>query len=303
MPTARCNGIEIAYDEYGASADPALVMIMGLGCQRTIWAPEFCAMIAARGFRVVRFDNRDTGESTRLDRLGRPSVARAAISARLGLPYRPPYTLDDMARDTLGLLDALGVADAHLMGGSMGGMVAQHVALLAPGRVRSLCLWMTTPSHRPLPPPPPRVALQVLRPHPRDPSAVLAHRVARLRAISAGDYPFEEDLARRLVESSLAHEDDRGGFERQCAAVLTAQSRVADLARVRCPTLVMHGTRDPLIPIAHGEALARAIPGARFERLEGVGHGYPTPLWPRLADLIAGNARASRAARDASRAE
>lgn len=291
MPTVLSHGVALAYDEVGAPTDPALVLLMGLGCQRTLWAPEFCALIAARGFRVVRVDNRDVGESARFDHLGRPSLARLLLATNLRLPYRPPYTLEDMAHDTLGLLDAIGARSAHVVGGSMGGMIAQHMALLAPSRVRSLCLWMTTMSHRPIPPPHPRVGLRLLSPHPRDPAAVVGHRLARLRALGGGRYPFDEAMAHRLVAASAQHEDDRGGFERQLAAVLSAPSREARLAGLRVPTLVMHGTRDPLIPFAHGEALARAIPGARFEPLDGAGHEYPTVLWDRITALITDHAR------------
>lgn len=290
MPVLCERGITIGYDTFGSRADPALVLFMGLGCQRVLWADGFCRELAERGLYVVRFDNRDLGESSHYDHLGRPALLPMALAAQFGRPLRPPYTLDDMAGDTLVLLDALGLPQAHLVGASMGGMITQHIWMRAPERVRSLCLWMTSMGDRPLPPPPPRVAFHLFRPRPRSRAEAIERGVRRLRSFGGGQLPFDEALARELVTAAHDRDPREESFLRHLAALVASPSRADALARARVPTLVLHGTHDPLVPLSHGEALARTIPGARLELLEGAGHEYPTVLWPRITSLLAEHA-------------
>lgn len=283
------NGLSIEVEDTGpGAARPPVLLVMGLGMQLTAWPEAFVRGLAAAGHRVIRFDNRDIGLSTRLDHLGTPNLLWETMKLRVGLPVRAPYPLSAMADDALGVLDALGIAQAHVVGASMGGMIAQRLAIGAPERVLTLTSIMSSSGARHLPGPQPRV-LQIMLSRPRDHSepALLAHYVRLFEAIGSAQYPVPPaELRRRILESVR-----RGGYRpactaRQLAAVAADTRRAEELARIQVPTLVLHGTEDPLVPIACGEDTARRIPGARFVPIAGMGHDLPPAVVERLLEPL-----------------
>ncbi len=288
---ARANGMDIAYEVFGRDEDPPMLLVMGLAGQMVAWDDELCARLAARGFRVIRFDNRDIGRSTWLRHEPVPNVLALVRAVRRGQPVRVPYGLGDMAGDALGLLDALGIPAAHLVGISMGGMIAQEMALRAPGRVLTLTCIMSHTAERDLPHPHRRVMGAMLLPAPRDPTAYLRHSIQVWRILGGPVYAV--DYARTRATSMAAYERGRNpaGSGRQLAAIIAAPSRAQALRSLTVPTLVIHGDRDPLVPVEGGRRTAAAIPGARLEIIPGMGHSLPPPLWPRLVDLITEHAR------------
>lgn len=289
---AQVGELELAWEAFGERGRPTILLVMGLGSQMVWWDADFCARLAARGFSVVRFDHRDIGWSTKLDHLGVPRVDRLAVRHQLGLPLAaPPYTLHEMAADAFGLLDALGIERAHVVGASMGGMIAQLMALSSPGRVRSLCSWMSTPGCRRYATPRVRAALVLLRRPPRDVDGWVASIVEAQRAIGSPAPLFDELDVRRRAYAALQRSQSRAGYARHLAAILSAPSRRAALQQLGMPTLVLHGDRDPLIRPAAGRATAAAIPGARLLMLRGVGHDIPRATWPRVLDALEANAR------------
>ncbi|MGO9417887.1 alpha/beta fold hydrolase [Roseiarcus sp.] len=289
MTAIKANGITIEYEEIGPPDAPVILLIMGLGMQLIAWPQPFCEGLAARGFRVVRFDNRDAGLSTRMPPVG--ALASTAMMARafLGLPVRSPYTLDDMARDTVGLMDALGIGQAHVVGASMGGMIAQIVAIEHPERVKSLTSIMSTSGDRALPGPKGNVRRALLRPRPRNEVAAVNRTMEMLRLIGGGHYPLTEAELRARVERSVRRSYRPDGFRRQLIAIQAAPGRARKLRGVRAPTLVLHGSHDPLVPLAGGEHTAANIPGARLRVVPGMGHSLPEALIPLLVDEIAGH--------------
>ncbi len=287
MTAVQANGIAIEYEETGPRDAPVILLIMGLGMQLVAWPESFCDGLSARGFRVVRFDNRDAGLSTRMPSAG--SLATSAMMARafLGLRVRPPYTLDDMARDTVGLMDALGISEAHIVGASMGGMIAQIVAIEHPERVKSLTSIMSTSGDRALPGPKGKVLRALLRPRPRDKALAVRRYMEMFRLIGGGGYPPTEAELLVRVEGAVRRSYRPDAFARQLIAIQTAPSRVRKLRGVRAPTLVLHGSDDPLVPMAGGEDTAARIPGARLRVVPGMGHFLPEALVPLLVDEIA----------------
>ena len=283
------NGLSIEVEDTGPGGgrEPVL-LVMGLGMQLTAWPEAFVRGLADAGHRVIRFDNRDIGLSTRLDHLGTPNLLWETMKLRVGLPVRAPYPLSAMADDAMGVLDALGIPKAHVVGASMGGMIAQRLALGAPDRVLTLTSIMSSSGARHLPGPQPRV-LQIMLSRPRDHSepALLAHYVRLFEAIGSAQYPVPAaELRRRILESVR-----RGGYRpactaRQLAAVAADTRRAEELARIQVPTLVLHGTDDPLVPIACGEDTARRIPGARFVPIAGMGHDLPPAVVERLLEPL-----------------
>jgi len=290
----QANRLAIEVEDSGpAGGGPPVLLVMGLGMQLTAWPAGFVAALVRAGHRVIRFDNRDIGLSTRLDHLGVPNLLWEGMKHRFGLPVRAPYGLADMAADALGVLDALAIPEAHVVGASMGGMIAQRMALAAPQRVRSLTSVMSSSGARHLPGPQPRV-LQVLLSRPRDSSedALLAHYVRLFRAIGSPAYPEpEEELRQRILASLRRAGYWPAGNARQVAAMAADTTRAQELAGVRVPTLVLHGTADPLVPIACGEDTARRIPGARFVAFPGLGHDLPPGGVERLLDPLLAHLR------------
>ena len=282
----RANGIDICYEIFGdANAEP-LLLIMGLGAQMIHWDDEFCRQLAARGFRVIRFDNRDIGKSSRMSG-GKRLTALELLKLRfLKVPVAAPYRLADMARDTIGLMDALGIRTAHLVGASMGGMIAQEVAITFPERVRSLTSIMSTTGN-PKVPGPTREATAVLMASPPKSKEEYYVRFGQTwKVLRNGSFPEDEALdperARRTFERGLNPE----GVGRQLRAILASGSRKERLRSVKAPTLVIHGTVDPLVHPEGGKDTAVSIPGAKLVMIEGMGHALPIPMWPQIIDAI-----------------
>lgn len=264
-----------------------LVLVMGVGAQLVLWDERFCDALAGRGFRVVRFDNRDCGLSTHLSAAGVPDVRRLMARWFLGLPVTAPYTIADMADDLAGLLDALALPSAHVVGLSMGGMIAQSLAIRHPGRVRSLTSIMSGPGDRLTSIGTPRAVAALLRPPARDRDEAARRTVEIFRVIGSPGYPLDEGRLADVGARSFDRSSDPAGMARQMAAMFASGSRRAALQAVRAPSLVIHGAADPLLRPAAGRATARAIPGARLLIIPGMGHDLPRPAWPQIIDAIA----------------
>src|SRR2546421_2398272 len=264
MPTARANGVEIAYEIFGAPEGRPLLLIMGLAAQMILWDDDLCAALAARGHRVIRFDNRDVGLSTKCDWAGMPDAAAAMQAALLGERVDAPYTLPDMAADAVGLLDALGIAAVHVVGASLGGMIAQAMAIAHPTRVLSLTSIMSSTGDRSLPPARPEAAAVLLLPAPTDRAGNIERAVHVFRTIGSPGFPFDEARVRELAARSFDRCFHPAGAARQLVAILASGSRKEALAAVAVPTLVIHGRDDPLIPVEAGLATARAVRGAEL---------------------------------------
>ncbi|GAA2507749.1 alpha/beta hydrolase [Streptomyces thermolineatus] len=291
MARARANGTELEYDTFGDPADPALLLVMGLGMQMTAWQESFCTALAGRGFFVVRHDNRDAGLSTAFD--DAPPVDFSAV--RPGDRSTVPYLLEDMAADSAGLLDALGVPAAHVVGASMGGMICQQLAVDHPSRVLSLCSIMSTTGDPSVGRADPKVASHVLFSAPApDREAVIDWNVRTLELIGSPRYPVDEEVLRRMTADAFDRSYRPAGTARQLAAIMASPDRTGALGSVTVPTLVVHGEEDPLIHVSGGEATAAAVPGAELLLLPGMGHDLPVQLEETVADAIARNA--SRAA-------
>jgi pimeloyl-ACP methyl ester carboxylesterase len=289
MPRLRCNGLEIEYESLGDPAAPAILLIMGLGMQLLAWPDEFCQRLLARGFRVIRFDNRDVGLSARYGGKRRSNLVWAMLAARLRLPLRPPYSLSDMADDAIGLLDGLGIAQAHVVGASMGGMIAQLLAARFPQRVLSLTSIMSSSGNRRLEPPKPD-ALKALLSRPADPhdlEGVIDHLVRVFGTIGSPGFPPDPVELRQRLSRSVRRGYYPQGVARQLIAVVASGDRRKLLRTIVAPTLVIHGAADPLVPPEAGRDTARNIPGAKLMLIEGMGHDLPPALYERLAEAIA----------------
>jgi len=286
------SGIRIAYDTFGERGAPALVLIAGLGDQLLSWPVPFCEQLAARGLYVIRFDNRDVGLSTTFREAGAPALLPLISAYLRGRIVVAPYTVHDMAADTVGLLDALGIAQAHVLGSSLGGMIAQAVAAGFPDRVRSLILLMTTALGKALPLPRPKTIVLFLPPKPgRDQAA--EHLVRVMRAVRGSRFPSNEEHLRR--EAGLRYDRAHGsrGAARQLAAIIASARGLSELApTIAASTLVIHGSDDPVIPLPHGQRLAQVIPGARLHVVEGLGHELPPGAWPEIVESIASHTAA-----------
>ncbi|MGA8679152.1 MAG: alpha/beta fold hydrolase [Acidimicrobiales bacterium] len=289
--TTQANGITISYETFGELTDPPLLLIMGLGAQMIAWPDELCDLLVGGGYFVVRFDNRDAGLSTHLAELDAPSPV--AVLARRS---RPPYTVDDMADDAAGLLQALRIDSAHVVGASMGGFIAQAVALRHRKRVRSLSLIMTSTGSRLVGHPQPRVAARLARRRPvLDRPAAIETAVETFRIIGSPGYPFDEGRIRELAGRSYDRAYDPAGVLRQLAAVTAQSDRTRQLHHLEMPTLVLHGMDDPLVGVSGGRAIARAVPGASFMGFPGMGHDLPRALWPQFSEAILATAAVGEA--------
>ena len=286
MPTLSANGIRIAYEEFGDPGATPMLLVMGLGAQMILWREDFCETLAGRGYRVIRFDNRDVGESTWMDDLGMPDVLAVLGAVAAREPVAAPYLLRDMAADAAGLLAALAIERAHVVGASMGGMIAQTLAIEHPERVRSLTSIMSSTGNPDLPPPRPDAMGVLLTPPPPDREGAIERGVMVFRTIGSPGFPFDEAEIRSLAERSYDRGINPVGVARQLVAILASGSRVDALRALRVPALVVHGVDDPLVPFAAGQDTAHAIPDAALLAIEGMGHDMPRPLWPRLIDAI-----------------
>ena len=280
--TVHANGIDLAYETFGEDGNPPMLLIMGLGTQMIGWPDPFCADLARRGYYVVRYDNRDVGLSTHLREARAPSLTDAVLRRA-----DPPYTITDMADDAVGLLDALGLGTAHVVGVSMGGFIAQTVALDHRSRVRSLTLIMTSTGSRLVGnPKPPVFAALTRRRGVADRSTAQQTAVEFYRIIGSKGYAFDEQYLSEVAGRSYDRAHDPGGYIRQLSAVMAQRDRTSDLRRLDVPALVMHGLDDPLVAPSGGIALAKALRGSRFVGFEGVGHDLPRDLWGDYADNI-----------------
>ncbi|MBT9506211.1 alpha/beta fold hydrolase [Rhodoferax sp.] len=287
----RANNIDIEVEDSGPGtpgpARPVVLLIMGLGMQLVAWPPQLVQALVDAGYRVIRHDNRDIGLSQHFDALGKPNILLAVLKQKLGFTPRAPYTLSDMAADSLGVLDALGIDKAHVVGVSMGGMIAQRVALAAPKRILSLTSVMSTSGARDLPKASPHVMRAMLRrPVNNSPQAVVDHYVKLFKVIGSPAFPVPEPEVRERILVGIKRSFHPVGTLRQMLAIASDISRAAQLTRLSLPTLVLHGKADPLVPYACGEDTARRIPGAKLVGIEGMGHDLPPGVVERLLEPL-----------------
>jgi pimeloyl-ACP methyl ester carboxylesterase len=279
----QANGLQIEVeDSASAVADPehlqrpVVLLIMGLGMQLVAWPDAFVQALLAVGYRVVRFDNRDVGLSTAMDHLGKPRIPWTMVKLHLGLHPQPPYPLSDMALDAIGVLDALGIARAHVVGVSMGGMIAQRVAIAVPQRVLSLTSIMSSSGAKGLPGPTAKVFKAMMRrPAGSDEDSVVKYFQDFFQVVASPAYPIPAEEMRAGIRLAYRRSYRPIGTQRQMLAVVTDTGRAALLPRITCPTLVLHGRADPLIPFANAEDTARRIPGATLKGIDGMGHDLP----------------------------
>lgn len=284
--TVSANGVELCYETFGDPADPPLVLIMGLAAQMILWHEEFCAALARQGRWVVRFDNRDIGRSSYLSDDATPSMAEIFAGAAAGKLPPPRYTLLDMAKDTVGLFDALGIERADVVGASMGGAITMELALAFPERVRSATL-IFAPSGAPdSPPPTPEAMAALIRPRAGDRETFVRNFVDAWRVLAADHFPFDEARTTWEGETSYARGGDPFGVSRQMLAIIASGNRLPKLRELRVPALVIHGTLDPLVRLEIGLEVAKAIPGATLSVVEGMGHSLPRGAWPQMLEAI-----------------
>lgn len=283
------NGIRLEIEDHGAPSGVPLLLVMGLGMQLLGWPTDFVAMLVARGFRVIRFDNRDSGLSQAFDACGVPNLALDSLRYTFGMRVRSPYSLADMAADSVGILDALGIESAHVCGASMGGMIAQHMAARAPGRVRSLTLMMTSSGARRLPGPALKVRAAMIS-RPDDPgslASIVEHYVRLYALIGSPAFPAVPDELRQRFTTSIRRAYRPAGTARQMIAIAADGDRTPLLAQIRVPTQIIHGAADALVPVAAGRDLHAKILGAEIDVIDGMGHDLPAALWPRFVADIA----------------
>jgi pimeloyl-ACP methyl ester carboxylesterase len=281
VPRAKANGVELEYETFGDPSARPLLLIMGLGAQMISWHDDFCAQLAERGFHVIRYDNRDSGLSTWMEDAGHPDLA----SAFMGEPH-PAYELDDLADDAVGLLDALGIRAAHIVGASMGGFIAQLVAINHPDRVLSLTSIMSGPGGvDAIAPKPEGAAILMVSPPSSRQERIEQDMSIRRVLLGSGD-PFDEVYERARSTRAVDRAYYPPGVGRQLVALLAAKSRLDRLKTVRVPTLVLHGVDDVLVPVENGRLVAAAVPGARLIEFEGMGHDLPRRVWPQGLDAI-----------------
>jgi pimeloyl-ACP methyl ester carboxylesterase len=298
MPNVRTNGMTITFDAFGSEGAKPILLVSGLGVQMIRWTRPFCEMLAALGYRVIRFDNRDVGLSTHLD--DAPVIEMTALAQALerGERLNLTYTLNDMAADAVGLLDALGIGRAHIVGRSMGGMIAQLIAAEHPQRTLSMASIMSSTGNPELPPPSPEAMSALTRRAPdpaRDEPGYLDHCVATARVIASPGFGFGEQAYRAQALAELKRAYNPAGFSRQIAAMITAGDRRARLNTIVAPTFVAHGADDPLIPVAGGRDTAASIKDSRLMVIEGMGHDLPIELHETFVRAIAANARRAAA--------
>jgi len=288
MPSVDANGIQIEYETFGDLSGRPLLLIIGLGGQMIHWDGDLCKDFAARGHYVIRFDNRDVGLSTKFGKAGVPNLPEIFGKLLRGEKVNPPYTLDDMANDAVALLDALHIPKAHLCGMSMGGMIAQTIAIRRPERVLSLTSIYSTTGNPQVPQPKPEIIALLTAPPPAERQAFIEHMLRLMKAISGPGFPPDEPWTRKIMEETYDRSFYPEGVARQLVAILTQGNRVPALSSVKVPSLVIHGTGDPLVSVEGGKDTARAIPGAELMLIEGMGHDLPHGgAWPRIVEAIA----------------
>jgi len=291
--TCRVGDIDIAYETFGDPEHPALLLVMGLATQMIAWHEDFCAELAGHGFHVIRFDNRDVGRSTAMRDLPVPTLRQLALRSKKAATY----TLEDMAADAVGLLDHLDIERAHVVGASMGGMIAQTIAIEHPERVLSLCSIMSNTGARFSGQPKLATYRVLLGRPPKDRDRYIDHVLKVYRVIGSPGFDRDEDDLRAMAGASYDRGRNPAGSGRQLAAITASGDRTARLRSISVPTVVVHGTKDKLVNPSGGAATAKAIPGARLVRIEGMGHDLPRGAWPQIIGAITENAaRAGRPA-------
>ena len=292
MPKTTASGIEIHYEEQGDPAAPAMLLIMGFGAQLTLWPDELVEALAAQGFRVIRYDNRDVGLSQKFDGVKAPGLVKMTLLSKIGFTPKVPYTLADMADDGVGLLDALGIERAHIVGASMGGMIAQHVAARHPDRCLSLTTVFSTTGNPKLPPARPEAMKALItRPDSTEEGVLVEHGMMLARTIGSPGYPAPEDRLRERTLASVRRSFYPEGPTRHLSAIVADGDRRAMLRDIAVPTLVLHGEDDPLVPCEGGRDTAASIPGAKLKTIPGWGHDLPLELVDELAGAIGEHAR------------
>jgi len=282
MPNVTANGIQIEYDTFGDSSSPALLLIMGGGSQMIYWEAGFCRLLANKGHFVIRFDNRDVGLSTKFEKAGIPDM----MAAMKGEPVNPAYSLEDMADDAVGLLDALGIGKAHICGASVGGMIAQVISYRYPERVLSLTSIMSSTGNPELPQISPDVLAEVYKPVPDEREAFIEHQANMWRKLWSPGFPFDEKRLRTLMAESYDRSYYPQGMARQSAAVLAHGYRRSSIESIKAPTLVIHGDRDPFMPLEGGRETAHLIQGAKLLIIKGMGHDMPKEVWREITDAV-----------------
>jgi pimeloyl-ACP methyl ester carboxylesterase len=282
MPAVSANGIQIEYDTFGDDSSPALLLIIGAGGQMIYWEFEFCESLAKRGLFVIRFDNRDAGLSTKFDEAGIPDM----MAAMEGKPVAAAYSLDDMAADAVGLLDALGIQKAHICGASMGGMIAQIISYRYPERVLSLTSIMSSTGNPELPQMKPEVLAAVFKPVPAEREAYIEHNVNLWRMLWSPGFPFDEKRLRRVLAEGYDRSYYPPGMIRQSLAVLKNGYRKSLIASIKAPTLIIHGDEDPLMSVEGGKEISQLIPSAKLLIINGMGHDMPKEVWSQITDAI-----------------
>lgn len=296
---AKVGELELCYETFGSPDDPALLLVMGLGTQMIGWPDDFCRALAARGFQVIRYDNRDIGRSTLFRGKRPPTIKQLLLRDKTAAAY----SLADMADDGIGLLDALGIERAHVAGASMGGMIAQTMAARHPDRVLSLASIMSNTGHRWKGMPGLRVYPMFMRRPADNREGAIESTVSTFRLIGSPGFPFEEEELRRIAQLSYERGYNPAGTARQLAAILAAGDRTDELRRIAAPTVVVHGTRDRMVRPSGGRETAKAIPGARLVEIDGMGHDLPPGAWDRIIDAIVSNIeRADASSRSAAAA-
>jgi pimeloyl-ACP methyl ester carboxylesterase len=292
---AQANGIELEYETFGDPSDPAMLLVMGLGIQLLGWDEAFCKALVERGFFVIRYDNRDVGLSTKIEDAPVPDM----LGLMAGDGSSAAYRVEDMADDAAGLLDHLGIEAAHVVGVSMGGMIAQALAINHPERVLSMTSIMSTTGDPEVGQADQSALPALISPAPADRDAFIEHQLGLFRLIGSPGFPMDEDRIRALIAASYDRMHYPIGFLRQLAGIVASPDRTQALASVRAPTLVIHGEDDPLIRISGGEATAKAVPGAKLVRIAGMGHDLPPQVWPQIIGEISENAERARAGAEA----
>tara|TARA_R110002110_G_scaffold18688_12_gene78369 strand:+ start:1052 stop:1957 length:906 start_codon:yes stop_codon:yes gene_type:complete len=300
MPQIKANGITLEYESFGPEDRETVLLIMGLGAQLTMWPVELCDELVARGYRVVRFDNRDVGLSTKFDDAGMPDMGAIFTALTTGAPVSAPYALDDMAADAVGLLDALGIGKAHIAGASMGGMIAQLVATNHPERALSLVSIMSTTGNPDLPQGKPEAMAVLMTPAPEgDIPAAIERGMLAWNTIGSPGYRTDDETLRKWVTRDVNRSLYPVGTARQMAAIVANGDRREKLKDVKAPAVILHGIDDPLVPIEGGRDTAASIPGAELREVPGMGHDFPLALLDSFADAIEAAAKRASAAKAA----
>lgn len=283
---ANANGLQITYDSFGDHANPTVLLIMGLGTQMIHWSDDFCKLIASQNLRVIRFDNRDIGRTTWLTDYPVPSLWDFLGNSLFRKKINAPYLLDDMADDTLGLMDALNIPQAHLVGASMGGMIAQCTAIKAPSRVKSLTSIMSTTGDRSLPKAKAKISAKLLKPAPKELDAYVQHNLKVWELLHGPHFTFDANRIEQIIRYSRERGFNPAGVARQLAAIIDSPDRTPNLQQLDMPSLIIHGDEDPLVPVECGIATAEAIPNSKLQILKGMGHTLPTQLWQEIVEDI-----------------